>query len=144
LTGIASCFLQTQTIGSSQAGFIADDFDRSSSSFTLSTSQSTYPSIMADEKYGAEQREYANPPMQEKMSAGRYMATRVTTLKPAMAKVQNPIALLRLLNLQQWMFFLVAFFAWSWDAFDFFTVSLTVEDLAESFGKTKKGEFKKP
>ncbi|KAF1343663.1 major facilitator superfamily domain-containing protein [Delphinella strobiligena] len=25
--------------------------------------------------------------------------------------------------------------AWTWDAFDFFTVSLTVEDLAESFGK---------
>lgn len=96
---------------------------------------------MADEKYGAEQREYASPPMQEKMSAGRYMATRFTTLKPAMAKVQNPIALLRLLNLQQWMFFLVAFFAWSWDAFDFFTVSLTVEDLAESFGKTKKGKY---
>jgi SHS family lactate transporter-like MFS transporter len=97
---------------------------------------------MADEKYGAEQREYANarPPMQEKTSVGRYFATRVTTLKPAMARVQNPIALLRLLNLQQWMFFLVAFFAWSWDAFDFFTVSLTVEDLAESFGKTKKGK----
>lgn len=93
---------------------------------------------MADEKYAAEMREYA-PPAQEKMSAGRYVATRIPTLKPAMAKVQNPIALLRLLNLQQWMFFLVAFFAWSWDAFDFFTVSLTVEPLAESFGKTKKG-----
>jgi SHS family lactate transporter-like MFS transporter len=94
---------------------------------------------MADEKYGAEEREYTAPPPQERMSAGRYLATRITTLKPAMHKVQNPIALLRLLNLQQWMFFLVAFFAWSWDAFDFFTVSLTVENLAESFGKTKKG-----
>ncbi|KAJ8115963.1 hypothetical protein OPT61_g2504 [Boeremia exigua] len=92
---------------------------------------------MADEKYGAEQREYAASP-REKMSVGRYAATRITTLKPAMEKVSNPIALLRLLNLQQWMFFLVAFFAWSWDAFDFFTVSLTVEDLAETFHKTKK------
>jgi SHS family lactate transporter-like MFS transporter len=73
----------------------------------------------------------------ENMSAGRYLATRLSTLKPPMAKVQNPIALLRLLNFQQWMFFLVAFFAWTWDAFDFFTVSLTVEDLAETFGKTK-------
>jgi SHS family lactate transporter-like MFS transporter len=71
------------------------------------------------------------------MSAGRYAATRLTTLKPAMAKVPNPIRLLGLLNTQQWLFFLVAFFAWSWDAFDFFTVSLTVEDLAETFGKTK-------
>jgi SHS family lactate transporter-like MFS transporter len=51
--------------------------------------------------------------------------------------VPNPLTLLRMLNLQQWLFFLVAFFAWSWDAFDFFTVSLTVTDLAESFGKTK-------
>lgn len=92
---------------------------------------------MAEEKYGTEQREYVHP-VHENTSVGRYLATRITTLKPAMAKVQNPIALLRLLNLQQWMFFLVAFFAWSWDAFDFFTVSLTVEPLAESFGKTKK------
>ncbi|KAL5389415.1 hypothetical protein DPSP01_002315 [Paraphaeosphaeria sporulosa] len=72
-----------------------------------------------------------------KMTAGRYIATRFSTLKPPMAKVPNPIRLLRLLNFQQWMFFLVAFCAWTWDAFDFFTVSLTVEDLAESFGKTK-------
>ena len=33
---------------------------------------------------------------------------------------------------------LVAFLAWSWDAFDFFTVSLTVTDLAETFDKTTK------
>ncbi|PSN70577.1 MFS general substrate transporter [Corynespora cassiicola Philippines] len=72
------------------------------------------------------------------LSVGRYFATRLPTLKPPMAKVSNPISLLRLLNKQQWLFFLVAFVAWTWDAFDFFTVSLTVEDLAETFGKTKK------
>ena len=71
------------------------------------------------------------------MSVGQYMATRISSLKPPMARVRNPIALLRLLSLQQWLFFLVAFCAWTWDAFDFFTVSLTVEDLAETFGKTK-------
>lgn len=76
-------------------------------------------------------------PTEQRMSAGRYAATRLSTLKPPMAKVANPLALLRLLNFQQWMFFLVAFFAWTWDAFDFFTVSLTVEDLAETFDKTK-------
>lgn len=53
-----------------------------------------------------------------------------------MAKAPNPIRLLRLLSFQQWMFFLVAFIAWTWDAFDFFTVSLTVEQLAAQFGKT--------
>jgi SHS family lactate transporter-like MFS transporter len=96
---------------------------------------------MADEKPYSSQNEYAagaHTTSAPRPSAGRYAATRLTTLKPPMAKVQNPIALLRLLNLQQWLFFLVAFFAWTWDAFDFFTVSLTVENLAESFGKTKK------
>lgn len=72
----------------------------------------------------------------EHMSAGRYLATRFSTLKPPMEKVPNPIRLLRMLNFQQWMFFLVAFIAWTWDAFDFFTVSLTVSDLAKQFGKT--------
>lgn len=69
------------------------------------------------------------------MSAGRYLSTRLSTLKPPMTKAPNPIKLFRLLNLQQWLFFLVAFFAWSWDAFDFFTVSLTVEQLAKDFEK---------
>lgn len=72
----------------------------------------------------------------EGMTVGRYVSTRVSTLKPPMAKVPNPIKLLSLLNTQQWMFFFVAFFAWTWDAFDFFTVSLTVSDLAATFGKT--------
>lgn len=70
------------------------------------------------------------------MSVGQYIATRIPTLKPPMAKAPNPFKLLAMLNFQQWMFFLVAFIAWSWDAFDFFTVSLTVSDLAEEFGKT--------
>lgn len=32
----------------------------------------------------------------------------------------------------------VAFLGWTWDAFDFFTVSLTIPELAEEFGKTNK------
>ena len=73
----------------------------------------------------------------QEMSIGRYAATRFSTLKPPMEKTPNPFKLLSLLNTKQWMFFLVAFFAWSWDAFDFFTVSLTVEDLAETFDRSK-------
>lgn len=53
-----------------------------------------------------------------------------------MRPIPNPFKTLRLLNTQQWLFFLVAFIAWTWDAFDFFTVSLTVSNLAETFGKT--------
>jgi SHS family lactate transporter-like MFS transporter len=74
----------------------------------------------------------------EGMSVSRYFLTRLSTLKPPMEKVENPFKLLGLLNKQQWLFFLCSFFAWTWDAFDFFTVSLTVTDLAETFGKTKK------
>lgn len=69
------------------------------------------------------------------MGLGRYLATRLPTLKPPMAKAPNPFKLLAMLNLQQWLFFLVAFFAWSWDAFDFFTVSLTVTQLSKEFDK---------
>lgn len=71
------------------------------------------------------------------MSIRRYAATRISTLKPPMDKAPNPFKLLGLLNRQQWLFFLVAFLAWSWDAFDFFTVSLTVQDLANTFDKSK-------
>lgn len=72
-----------------------------------------------------------------KMSAGEYARTRFTSLKPRMAKVANPFKVLGLLNKRQWLQFLVAFVAWTWDAFDFFTVSMTVSDLAKEFGKTK-------
>lgn len=57
-------------------------------------------------------------------SPAKYLATRFSTLKPPMNKVANPISLLRMLNKQQWLFFAIAFAAWSWDAFDFFTVRL--------------------
>lgn len=71
----------------------------------------------------------------ERMSVARYCATRLTSLKPPLRPIANPFSTLGLLNLQQWLFFFVAFAAWTWDAFDFFTVSLVVPDLAETFGK---------
>ena len=70
------------------------------------------------------------------LSPSEYASTRVATLKPRMDKAPNPFTLLAMLNTQQWLFFFVAFIAWSWDAFDFFTVSLTVSDLAETFDKS--------
>ena len=47
-------------------------------------------------------------PTDEHKSIGRYIATRIPTLKPPMSKAPNPVRLLRLLNFQQWMFFLVS------------------------------------
>ena len=68
-----------------------------------------------------EQREDAQLPAigetPQKMGVGRYLATRFSTLKPPMDKVENPITVLRLLNTMQWLNFFVAFIAWTWDAF---------------------------
>lgn len=75
---------------------------------------------------------FENPPM----GAGRYTATRFSSLKPPMNKSANPFALLRMLSAKDWTFFTVAWLGWTWDAFDFFTVSLVVTQLAEQFGKT--------
>lgn len=83
--------------------------------------------------YSDEPAPYETEPA--KMSIGTYIATRIPTLKPPMRKAPNPFKLLAMLNFQQWMFFLVAFLAWSWDAFDFFTVSLTVTPLTKQFNK---------
>lgn len=53
-------------------------------------------------------------------------------------KVANPLSLLGSLSLMNWLHFMCAFLAWTWDSFDFFTVSLTVSDLAEEFDKSNK------
>lgn len=93
---------------------------------------------MADIDKTGEQHhaEFTDLPPHHGMSTGQYIATRFSSLKPAMAHAPNPIRIIASLNRRQWAFFSVAFIAWTWDAFDFFTVSLTVGDLAKSFGKT--------
>ncbi|KAK4184679.1 putative sugar transporter family protein [Podospora australis] len=78
------------------------------------------------------------------ISASRYLATRFDSLKPPLRSVTNPFRLLRMLNRTQWAFFLVAFLPGSVNRnlhymgrVRFFTVSLTVSELAASFDKTK-------
>lgn len=48
----------------------------------------------------------------EGMSFTTYLKTRISTLRPAMLDVPNPIRLVRMLNAQQWSFFAIAFAAW--------------------------------
>ena len=55
----------------------------------------------------------------------RYIPSRVTSLKPPSAKVKNPWTIVRSIDAHQWNMFFVGFAGWTWDAFDFFTVSLT-------------------
>lgn len=64
----------------------------------------------------------------------RYILTRSTSLKPPRTKIRNPIAILRELDRHQWLMFTAGFLGWTWDAFDFFTVSLCVTEIAEEFG----------
>jgi SHS family lactate transporter-like MFS transporter len=51
-------------------------------------------------------------PAPEKMTAGRYAATRLITLKPPMNKAPNPFTLLAMLSGKQWLFFFCGFIAW--------------------------------
>lgn len=63
----------------------------------------------------------------------------ITSLKPPRgAKLENPIKLLGMLTARNWAFFLVSLFAWTWDAFDFFTVSLTLTDIAKDLSTPEK------
>ncbi|OAA66362.1 carboxylic acid transporter [Akanthomyces lecanii RCEF 1005] len=64
----------------------------------------------------------------------RYLATRITSLQPPRAKIDNPIRVLREVNRHQWLMFSLGFIAWVWDAVDFFSVSLCLTEIAEEFG----------
>lgn len=65
-----------------------------------------------------------------------YLISRVPTLRPPFDPLPNPIAVLRQLSTLQWLQFSCAFAAWTWDSFDFFSVSLTTTQLGKDFGKS--------
>lgn len=66
---------------------------------------------MTESQDGKPQAE-ATTPVQQKshMSIGRYLLTRIPTLKPPMRKAPNPLKSMLLLNTEQWLFFLVSFY----------------------------------
>ena len=49
----------------------------------------------------------SSPDVEEHMSIGRYIATRIPSLVPPMNPAPNPFKALTLLNRQQWLFFSV-------------------------------------
>jgi SHS family lactate transporter-like MFS transporter len=71
------------------------------------------------------------------MKIFKYLITRFTTLKPPLIVPENPIKLLRTLNRQQTAFFFVGFLAWTWDAFDFFSVTLNIGEIGKTYHKSK-------
>ncbi|CAF0738394.1 unnamed protein product [Adineta ricciae] len=66
----------------------------------------------------------------------QYLKTRFTTLKPPLIVPENPIVLLRMLNRRQVALFFVGFLAWTFDAFDFFSVTLNVIDIGATYHKS--------
>ena len=70
------------------------------------------------------------------MKVSRYLITRFTTLKPPLIVPENPIKLLRLLNRRQTAFFVVGLLAWTFDAFDFFSVTLNIIPISKTFDRS--------
>jgi SHS family lactate transporter-like MFS transporter len=66
----------------------------------------------------------------------KYLTTRFITLIPPLIAPTNPFKLLRMLNRQQTLLFLVSFLAWTWDYFDFCCVALNVVELAQTFKRS--------
>ena len=54
------------------------------------------------------------------------------------ADIYNPFSALREVSLREWNFFFLGFWAWTWDAFDFFTVSLNITNIAEALDLSVK------
>lgn len=77
-------------------------------------------------------------------SIKRYFKTRFTTLIPTREELRrekeaiNPFPALRSMTWKQWQFFIVGFLAWTWDAFDFFAVSLNVSAIAKDLNRSVK------
>lgn len=51
--------------------------------------------------------------------------------------IQNPISLLMQLGARDWLFFLVGFFAWTADAFDFHALSIQTVKLSKYYHRSK-------
>lgn len=78
-----------------------------------------------------------DPPDFSSKAIATYFKTRLTELLPTKAYMTanrdllNPMPGLREISSRQWLFFLCGFLGWTWDAFDFFTISLNVSTLAK-------------
>lgn len=95
-----------------------------------------------------------NAPKLTGSSIWKYIRRRPITLKPDKVPagvvlsdgthagrwmlIFNPFLTLSLMNKKHWLFFTVAFLTWTWDAFDFFSVSLTTTEIAAALDRPVK------
>ncbi|ODV92885.1 hypothetical protein CANCADRAFT_21700 [Tortispora caseinolytica NRRL Y-17796] len=70
-------------------------------------------------------------------SIGKYFKTRISSLctLPESHAPINPFPSLKHMTRRNWLFFGVAFFGWTWDAVDFFAVSITASEIAETLDR---------
>ncbi|QOU22993.1 hypothetical protein BRETT_003183 [Brettanomyces bruxellensis] len=79
-----------------------------------------------------------------KENVKNYMITRLTQLVPSKEimrtnkRLINPIPGLKQVDRRQWYNIMVAFWCWSWDAYDFFTISLNITQLSEDLDVSVK------
>lgn len=75
-------------------------------------------------------------------SVKKYCISRFTDLIPTREYMNhnrhllNPIPAFKAVSGKQWLFIGCGFAAWTWDAFDFFTVNLNIHTLSLDFGKS--------
>ncbi|EGW35648.1 uncharacterized protein SPAPADRAFT_69819 [Spathaspora passalidarum NRRL Y-27907] len=94
----------------------------------------------------AEDKHVIHPPSFTSAAIKKYFSTRFSSLFVSRdeyahytrSEILNPFKPLVEMNLHQWKFFLLGFLAWTWDALDFFTVSLNLHNIAESLDVTVK------
>lgn len=104
------------------------------------------------ESLSSSKKDFLNEPIEQDMekpdfswpSIKKYISSRVTDLYPSKAQVianrhlLNPIPGLKQVTGKQWLMILSALCGWTWDAYDFFSVSLNATQLAEDFDKSVK------
>lgn len=86
------------------------------------------------------------PPKFTSRAIKKYFLTRISSLfvtreelsRYTKTEIFNPFAELHQMTLSNWNYFFMGFWGWTWDAFDFFAVSLNTHSMAESFGVTVK------
>lgn len=86
------------------------------------------------------------PPTFTSHAIKRYFATRFSSLfvskeelsRYSKNEIFNPFAGLSQMTLRNWNYFFMGFWGWTWDAFDFFAVSLNTTAMAKSFDVTVK------
>ncbi|PSK38178.1 hypothetical protein C7M61_002733 [Candidozyma pseudohaemuli] len=84
------------------------------------------------------------PPQLTSRAIKKYLSTRVSSLFPSRKELRsyskrelfNPFYPLKQMTWHHWNYFFMGFAGWTWDAFDFFTVSLNTHEIAETFDKS--------